>query len=196
MEFILKKIAIYILPILIIFSLIKVNAQIVYNAEAEQLLDKGRNLFYASVENESKLDSAFMLFEKYQKLYPEFQGRATTYIGVLTALRGRHAFWVYTKYNLVKKGLKIMDEGLEQSPDDIEALFVYGSTCYFMPFLFGRKDEAQNAFVKIIELLPKNIQYYDPILMGNVIDFLIEHTELTDPQITQLSQLKADLNLQ
>jgi tetratricopeptide (TPR) repeat protein len=195
MEFVLKNIVIYALIVLIIFSLKNSDAQIIYNAEAEQLLDVGRNLFYASVEDKSKLDSAFLIFEKYQNLYPEFQGRATTYIGVLTALRGRHAFWIYTKYNLVKEGLKIMDQGIEQSPDDIEALFVYGSTCFFMPFLFGRKDEAQNAFVKIIELLPQNIQHYDHPLMGNVIDFLIEHTDLTEHQITQLKQMKADLNL-
>ncbi len=195
MEFSLKNIILIALLILIIASLKNSDAQITYNAEAERLLDKGRNLFYASVEDKSKLDSAFMIFEKYQRQYPEFQGRATTYIGVLTALRGRHAFWIYTKYNLVKEGLKIMDQGIEQSPDDIEALFVYGSTCFFMPFLFGRKDEAQNAFVKIIELLPQNIHQYDPILMGNVIDFLIEHTDLTEQQITQLTQIKAGLNL-
>lgn len=191
----MKNTVINALLVLTIFSLKNSDAQITYNEEAERLLDKGRNLFYASVEDKSKLDSAFLIFDKYQNLYPEFQGRATTYIGVLTALRGRHAFWIYTKYNLVKKGLKIMDQGIEQSPDDIEALFVYGSTCFFMPFLFGRKDEAQNAFVRIIELLPQNIQHYDPILMGNVIDFLIEHTDLTDHQNIQLNQIRSGLNL-
>ena len=196
MEFIVKYLSFSWMSILIIFSISMSYAQITYNAEAEQLLDTGRNLFYASVEDESKLDSAFMVFEEYQKLFPEFHGRATTYIGVLTALRGRHTFWIYTKYNLVKEGLKIMDQGIEQSPNDIEALFVYGSTCYFMPFLFGRKDEAQKAFVKIIELLPENIQHYDATLIGNVINFLIEYTELSEQQITDLTQMKAGLNLQ
>ena len=190
----MKNLLIIVLLIITGLSFQNSLAQILYNAEAENLLDQGRNLFYASIEDESKLDSAFMIFEKYQKLYPEFNGRATTYLGVLTALRGRHAFWLYTKYNLVKKGLKIMDEGIRQSPDDIEALFVYGSTCYFMPFLFGRKDDAQTAFVKIIELLPQNIQNYDPTIMSNAIDFLIEHTDLTDQKIEQLIQLKESLN--
>ena len=194
MEIKLKYLQYYLSAMIIIFSLNESMAQITFNAEAEELLDAGRNLFYASVEDKSKLDSAFMVFGKYQELYPEFQGRATTYIGVLTALRGRHAFWLLTKYNLVKEGLKIMDQGIEQSPDDIEALFVYGSTCYFMPFLFGRKEEAQNAFIKIIELLPDNIQHYDAKLMANVIDFLIEHSELTDQKILQLNQMKQDLN--
>jgi len=181
--------------ILFIFILKNTNAvQLTYNAEAEKLLDTGRNLFYASVEDKSKLDSAFMIFEKYAELYPEFKGRATTYKGVLTALKGKHAFWVYTKYNLVKKGLKIMDEGIEQAPDDIEALFIYGSTCHFMPFLFGRNDEAQDAFNKIIKLLPENIQYYDPGLMRDVIEFLLEHTELTEEKSAELNQLKTGLD--
>lgn len=171
-----------------------IYAETEYNAEAEELLEIGRNLFYASVEDKSKLDSAFMIFNQYQDLYPEYEGRAITYIGVLTALKGKHAFWVYTKYNLVNKGLKIMDQGLQKSPDDIEALFVYSSTCYFMPFLFGRKDEAQDAFVRIIDLLPENIQYYDPKLMSDVIDFLIDHAELSDQQTIELDQMKSGLS--
>jgi hypothetical protein len=63
-----------------------------------------------------------------------------------------------------------------------------------MPFLFGRKDDAQAAFVKIIELLPHNIQNYDPTIMANAIDFLTEHTDLTDQQIEELIQLKEELN--
>jgi len=191
----LKYNFIFLINVLMIMFTNKGYSQVTYNAEAEKLLEIGRNLFYASVEDESKLDSAFLIFEKYQKEYPEYQGRATTYRGVLTALRGRHAFWVYSKYKLVKEGLKIMDEGISQSPNDLEALFVYGSTCYFMPGLFGRDDSAQNAFVKIIELLPQNIQNYNPAIMGNVIDFLIEHTELTNQQIARLTDMKKDLNL-
>jgi tetratricopeptide (TPR) repeat protein len=183
---------IFIIPLIVSISL----SQPVYNPDAEKLLDTGRNLFYASVEDKSKLDSAFMVFKQYAKSYPEFEGRATTYIGVLTALKGKHSFWVYTKYNLVKKGLKIMDSGIEKSPNDIEALFVYGSTCYYMPFLFGRHDEAQNAFNRIIKLLPENIHNYDAKLMGDVIDFLLDHTDLTDTQIKNLQRLKESIQIQ
>ena len=48
MEFVLKNIVIYAQIVLIIFSLKNSDAQITYNVEAEQLLDLGRNLFYAS----------------------------------------------------------------------------------------------------------------------------------------------------
>lgn len=192
----MRTIQLKFIAILIIFFVHICQAHVKFNEDAEKLLDTGRKLFYASVEDGTKLDSAFLVFEQYKNLYPEFRGRAITYIGVLTALRGRHASWVYTKYNLVKKGLKIMDEGIQQSPEDIEALFVYGSTCYFMPFLFGRNDDARNAFLKIIELLPENIQYYDAPLMNDVINFLIEHTKLSNDQIIRLTGMKAGLILQ
>ena len=166
-----------------------------YNQNAERLLEKGRQLFYASVDDETKLDSAFALFEQLGSEYPFYEGRAQTYIGVLTALKGKHAFWVYSKYKLVKKGLEIMDKGIRQSPNDVEALFVYGSTCHFMPFLFGRNDEAQQAFHKIMELLPSEMHNYDPGLVKNVIDFLIEYTELNTSEVDKLDSLKTQLQV-
>lgn len=165
-----------------------------FSEQAESIVEKGRNLFYASVEDESNLDSAFTVFEYLKNEFPAYEGRAITYIGALTALKGRHTFWVYTKYKLVKNGLQIMDQGIEKSPDDIEALFVYGSTCHFMPFLFGRNEEAQTAFKRIMQLLPKAMYDYDQELVGNVIDFLLEHTRLTVEERTQLTILKTKLD--
>jgi tetratricopeptide (TPR) repeat protein len=161
-----------------------------YSVEAERLVDSGRDLFYASVEDAAKLDSAFQIFEQLKDEYPGYSGRATTYIGALTALKGRHAFWVYSKYRLVKEGLEIMDQGVQQAPDDIEALFIYGSTCHFMPFLFGKNEDAQNAFKKILQLLPGQWHAYDRELVMNVIDFLLEHTKLTEEEQLTLQELK------
>lgn len=121
--------------------------------------------------------------------FPDLSGRATTYQGALTALRGRHAFWPYTKYNYVMDGLKMMDEGMAMVPDDIEALFIHGSTCHFIPFFFGRSDEAQADFKNIIRLLPKHMHQYDPEIVKNVISFLLEHTKLSDAERDQLSGL-------
>lgn len=161
-----------------------------HSTEAERLVETGRNLFYASVEDAAQLDSAFYIFERLKDEYPDYHGRATTYIGALTALRGRHAFWLYTKYRLVKEGLKIMDQGLQQAPDDIEALFLYGSTCHFMPSLFGKKENAQDAFKQIMRLLPGQWQAYNRELVVNVINFLLEHTKLTAEEQLTLQELK------
>lgn len=165
-----------------------------FSDKAEKIVDVGRNLFYASVEDGSKLDSAFLVFEQLKNDFPGYGGRAVTYMGALTALKGRHTFWIYTKYKLVKEGLKIMDQGIEQSPNDIEALFVYGSTCHFMPFLFGRNEEAQMAFKRILLLLPEAMHDYDQELVGNVIDFLFEHTKLTEENREMLINLKTKLD--
>jgi len=162
---------------------------------AEKLVDLGRDLFYQSVEDKSKLDSAFAVFEQLKKDFPAYEGRAVTYIGALTAIRGKHAFWPYSKFRLVLKGLAIMDEGTQKSPDDIEALFVYGSTCYFMPFLFARSDEAQTAFKRILKLLPQKIQNYNPELMNNVIEFLLQNAELSPAEQEILIKMKEKIIL-
>jgi len=162
---------------------------LVFGMNADQILDEGRRLFYESVQNEAKLDSAFMMFEQLKDRHSDYQGRAMTYIGALTALRGRHSSWIYTKYNLVLKGLDIMDEGLRKAPDDIEALFVHGTTCFYMPFLFGRDDDAQRDFKEIIRLLPDNVENYNPVLVKNVLNFLSENVQLSTEQADTLRQL-------
>jgi len=187
----LLLISFFILPLPVLSE--NADSVLTFSEKAEEIVDIGRNLFYASVEDKSKLDSAFNNFERLHKDYPSYQGRATTYIGALTALKGRHSFWIYTKYKLVKDGLNIMDKGIEQSPNDMEALFVYGSTCYFMPFMFGRKDEAQMAFKRIVSILPEAMHDYDQELVGNVIDFLLEHTELSEEEHVMFTSLKTKL---
>lgn len=180
-----------------IYSILAVNALIgmVYSANAgyQTDLEKGRQLFYQAVDDKEAVKSAMNVFQELAERYPALQGRARTYIGALTALEGRHSFWVHTKYNKVKKGLQIMDEGISRSPDDIEALFIHGSTCYFLPFLFNRDQDAQRSFKKIMQLLPAHINEYPADLMANVISFLLGHTTLNSSESSLLNQLQKQL---
>ncbi|MBN1997382.1 hypothetical protein JW935_07515 [candidate division KSB1 bacterium] len=142
-------------------------------------LVKGRDLFYKSIEDKRYLMQGLLIFESL-KNNPDFEGRAVTYIGALTALKGKHAFWPMHKYQYTQKGLAIMDEGIEKSPDDIEALFIHGMTCFYLPFFFHRSQDAQEKFKKIITLLPDHVHNYDPELVKNVIQFIKENIQLDE----------------
>ena len=83
-----------------------------------------------------------------------------------------------------------MDGGLQKSPNDIEALFIHGTTCYHLPFFFRRDDDAQRDFRKIIELMPQEVDTYPPKLITNVVAFLLENVKLTDAEKTYLQTLK------
>jgi len=157
-----------------------------------QELIQARELFYQSVEDKAQIKPAMKLFKKIYERGDVDNGRALTYIGALTALKGKHALMPHTKYKWVMKGLDLMDQGLTMNPDDIEALFIHGSTCYHLPFFFNRKDDAQRDFKRIVRLLPAHLTQYDSTLILNVIEFLEQHAKLNADEIKTIRKLKID----
>jgi len=162
-------------------------------AETDSLLTQARLLYYESLKDKSKLEPAIAMFKKIGEREARLQGRAQTYIGSLTAVKAKYAFWPHQKWKWAKSGLRIMDAGLAQSPDDIEALFIHGTTCYYLPKFFGRSDEAQRSLREIVRLLPEQAHDYDPKMLGNVIKFLMDKLKLTEDEREHLTMINAKL---
>lgn len=162
-------------------------------AEVDSLLVQARHLFYASVEKQDHIDPAIVLFKRIGDLNGNLRGRTLTYIGALTALRAKHALWPHEKWRFANEGLKRMDEGLALAPQDVEALFVHGTTCYYLPVFFGRSEDAQKNLRAIARLLPDHHQHYDRALVRNVIDFLLQHLRLSKLEKENLVALKHQL---
>lgn len=156
----------------------------------EEMLEVARKQFYAAIEDEKRIEPAIALFKRIGQVEPKHVGRTQVYIGSLIALRGKHAFLPHTKLKWAKRGLAIMDSGLQKSPNDIEALFIHGTTCYYLPFFFRRGDDAQRDFREIIKLIPQQIETHNPKLITHVVAFLLENAKLTDDEKTYLQTLK------
>ena len=156
------------------------------NEPVEDMLKKARQRFYAATEDKKLVEPTIKLFGRIEQLAPKYAGRTQVYIGALFALKGKHAFFPHTKLKWARHGLAIMDRGLKKKPNDIEALFIHGTTCYYLPFFFRRGDDAQRDFKKIIKLMPQHIDAYDPKLITNVVVFLLENAKLTDGEKTYL----------
>lgn len=155
-----------------------------------EMLEVARKQFYTAIENEKRIEPTIALFKRIGEVEPKYTGRTQVYIGSLIALRGKHAFFPHTKLKWAQRGLAIMDSGLQKSPNDIEALFIHGTTCYYLPFFFRRGDDAQRDFNEIIKLMPRHMDTYDPKLITNVVAFLLENAKLTDDKKTYLQTLK------
>ncbi len=166
------------------------------NKSVEETLAKARQQFYVALKNKKQIAPTIKIFERIAQLEPKYAGRTQVYIGALVALRGKHAFFPHTKLKWAKRGLAIMDGGLAKKPDDIEALFIHGTTCYYLPFFFRRGDDAQRNFRKIIKLMPHQMHVYAPKLITHVVAFLLEHAKLTDVEKTDLQTLKNRLERQ
>jgi len=185
-----NRFLVYILLVYIYFPITTVQAETEKNNI--ELLSKARDLFYMSLEDESKVDSAISLYEELGHTY-SLKGKSLTYIGALYAIKGKHAFSPFTKLKWVNKGLEIMDQGLHESPEDIEALFIHGSTCFYLPFFFNRKRDAKENFSTIINLLPTKYDNYSSELILNMIEFFEINLNLEEKELNLLSQIKKEI---
>ncbi len=163
------------------------------NATPSDMLDKARELFYISVEKQDRISEAIELFEKIARDDTSMTGVSQTYIGALTALKAKYSFWPHQKLSHAKKGLNIMEAGIKKSPSNIEALFIYGSTCHYLPFFFNKGDEAQKIFMKIADLLPDKFHNYDSEMILNVVDFLLEKAKLSSDSQETVQDIRIQL---
>ena len=166
------------------------DTEVAAGTSVEKTLETARTQFYAAIEDEKQIEPTIALFKQIGQAEPKYTGRTQVYIGALFALKGKHAFFPHTKLKWAKRGLAIMDSGLKRNPDDLEALFIHGTTCYYLPFFFRRGDDAQRDFRKIIKLMPQQMDTYDPKLITNVVIFLLKNAKLTDDETTYLQTLK------
>ena len=157
------------------------------------MLEVARKQFYAAIEDKRQIEPTIALFKQIEEAEPEYVGRTQVYIGALVALKGKHAFFPHTKFKWAKRGLAMMDSGLQESPDDIEALFIHGMSCYYLPFFFQRSDDAQRDFKEIIKHMPLQIHTYNPKLVKNIVAFLLENAKLTHDEKAYLQTLNNTL---
>lgn len=152
-------------------------------------IGRARKLFYQSVEQADSIEKAIRLFKEIQTKKAD-EGIALTYIGALTALKGKFAFLPVTKYRRVLQGLALMDRGVKTSPDDIEARFIRGMTCFYLPFFFNRKQTAREDFRHIVRRLNTEFDHYNTDMIMNVTDFLLEHAELNTEEMLRIEQIQ------
>lgn len=179
------------------YCLVMLAIPVIANKESIELTRiEAREKFYQCIENKKEINATIRLFKKISQANSEYAGICQTYEGILITLKGKHAFWPHQKFMLVKKGLSTMDAGLRKASNNLEALFVHSSTCYYLPFFFGRTDDAQHGFRKVITLLPDQYKNYDKNLIINVIGFLLSHTRLTNKELKVLENIKISLTTQ
>lgn len=151
-------------------------------------LEKARKFYYEATKNSKKADVAIKYFTEIKRIDASLSSLADTYIGSLTAVKARDEFWPWKKYELANEGIEIMEKALKSDPNNIEALFIYGSTCYYLPFFFGKSDDAETKLKRIIHLLNDNsLNIYSQELLKNAIIFIKDNIKLSPAEI-----LKAD----
>lgn len=165
-----------------------------FNLELETL-SQIRKLFYEAVENEVKLEELENLFEN------KFSGKALiynplllAYSGAIEALKAKHAFNPFRKFNYVLSSLEILERAVKRDEQNLEIRFIRFSILHNLPGIFGYSKERKADIDEIVsQLSKKDYVKYDPKLQKYVIEFILESERLNDAQIRQLKKLAVAL---
>lgn len=147
----------------------------------DKKMEAARIQYYEAVSDDDKIDAAINNFRALQKENPALKAVAITYIGSLTALKAKSQFFPHQKLESANNGIELMEKGVSLAPDNIESLFIRGTTLYYLPFFFMKAEQAEADLKKIVKLVnERNIQKYKPEIVKNALDFIKENIDLSD----------------
>jgi hypothetical protein len=140
-------------------------------------LQKAREYYYKSVEDETYLDSAKTIFEK--RWHQNKQPIDLTYLGALDAVTGKHSVIPWKKYTSVIAGLEKMDEAVALDSTNIEIRFIRASLCYYLPFFFERGETVTTDFKAILRHYRQTKNDYPFDLRQNMLAFINSNGKLS-----------------
>ncbi len=160
-------------------------------------LDFIRNKFYEAVENEDAVDTLeLFLTNNYGRNYSDIDPIITAYFGAIEALKGKHAFFPFTKLSYVNSSQEILEKAVERSPNNLEIRFLRFSILHYIPAILGYSAERKKDAGIIYQLLLK--QDYSQLgkdIQKNILSFMIESERLNDEQVHELRKLEASFAL-
>jgi hypothetical protein len=160
---------------------------------SDDSFEPARELFAEAVEDPARIGVAVVAFESLEREHPRLSGRARAYIGALTAMKSRQTRWPHKKLGFLRKGLAMMDAGVELNPDDVETLFVHGVACHAAPRILRRRDDAQRDFRRILQLLPRALPELDAEFVREILDFITSEMKPTGEDRRRVEQLRRTL---
>jgi tetratricopeptide (TPR) repeat protein len=99
----------------------------------------------ASAGNKVSVEKGFACFDTLLALDPT-NAVALAYRGSLWTMRGRDAWWPFTKMNDVDKGIDEMDKAVDLAPDNVSIRLLRGINSAHLPPMFKRLGTALKDF--------------------------------------------------
>lgn len=111
------------------------------------------------------VDKGFSCFDKVLEL-DHANAVALVYRGSLWTLRGRDAWWPFTKMSHVEKGIDEMDRSADLAPDNITVRLARGINSVQLPDMFHRLPVALKDFNYLLNF--PNLSKFDPQLQSSI----------------------------
>lgn len=115
--------------------------------------------------DEDAVEKGFTYLDKALQLEPS-NAVVLAYRGSLWTLRGRDAWWPFTKMKHVEKGIDELDKAVEIAPDDVKVRVVRGINSLNLPSMFKRLPTALKDFAFL--LAHPGFSHFDPELQSTI----------------------------
>lgn len=154
-------------------------------------LDFIRHKFYEGVEKEEEVDRLdFYLREKYGNDFNSIDPTIIAYFGAIEALRGKHAFFPFTKLSYVSSSNDILTRAIEKDPLNLEIRFIRFSILHHVPGILGYGNECEEDMEVIYRLLmKKDYSQVNAQIQKGIAEFMIDSDRLSEKQTDELRKL-------
>jgi hypothetical protein len=154
-------------------------------------MDFIRNKFYEGVEDEDQADKLeSFLRKKYGMNFNEIDPIITAYFGAIEALRGKHAFFPFTKLSYVNSSQDILKKAIELAPGNLEIRFLRFSILHHIPAILGYGSERESDKNIIYNLLlERDYSQLSFEIQKGIADFMIESGRMSEDQIKELKKI-------
>lgn len=110
-----------------------------------------KDFYYRGIYGEkASLEEADKQFRNLHRECPQAPVIAV-YFGSLRLLEASHTWALWKKNSLSREGIRLMDSAVDSAPDDLEVRFVRAATERNLPTFFGRKEQSEADFTRIVE---------------------------------------------
>ncbi|MCS6895099.1 MAG: hypothetical protein NZZ60_02970 [Bacteroidia bacterium] len=176
--------------------MMRLQAQLSSDMYADPAYKHAQKLYFLASQSEAYMGDAENAFKNLIRKYgarPPLQ----MYLSGITALKARYAINPFAKRDYFFQAESQMDAIVKQNPSDPEVRFIRGSFYYYLPFFFGKRQDARDDLYTLTDLLLKNSELYQRRYSSEalraIIGFLQQTGWIAERDMVRLRRLYASL---
>ncbi len=150
-------------------------------------------LWVEAVEREAAVATGLEAVEtvrsRFAPLPPDRDRLLRAYRGSFLALRARHGGGPRQRLRDLRGGFELMDAAVAESPEAPGLRYVRLMSGFYLPAIFGRREEVRRDMETLIRLLPRARSAFPPALYPEVVRFVLEHGDPADAARLRLEAL-------
>lgn len=156
----------------------------------DSILEIIRNSYYASVEDENKLEKLEeFIRQNFSDSISQYPSIVLAYYGGVEALKAKHAFWPFEKLSYFNSSMDILKTAVAKEPENLEIRFIRFSILDHVPGILGYSEERETDKDEIVFLLyRKNYSELKESIQNGIVEYMLNSERLSKEQINILKK--------